>query len=145
MDSLSFLKKVGVFAGLSEKHLKGIAQLATERSFSPGQVIMTQGEPGIGLFIIMSGKVSVEKKDASGKVVERAENGPGDVVGEFSVLDGAPRSASVSSITDTKCLALASWEFKSFMQGNPEIAVDILPIILKKFRETNEALIALKE
>lgn len=64
-------------------------------------------------------------------------------MGEFSVLDGAKRTATVTATESTNCLVLASWEFNSFMKAHPEVALDILPIILKRFRETNNALIGI--
>jgi CRP-like cAMP-binding protein len=141
MSKENALAKVGLFANLEPKYIKGIAQICTERTFNTGEVLMRQGDDGIGLYIILSGKVKVEKADQSGKQVELASNGPGDIMGEFSVLDGAKRTATVTAVETTNCLVLASWEFNSFMKAHPEVALDILPIILKRFRETNDALI----
>lgn len=137
------LAKVSLFANLEPKYIKGIAQICTERTFNEGEVLMRQGDDGIGLYIILSGKVKVEKSDQTGKKVEQASNGPGDIMGEFSVLDGAKRTATVIATEKTNCLVLASWEFNSFMKAHPEVALDILPIILKRFRETNDALIGI--
>ncbi len=141
MDKLEALSKVGLFENLSQKSLKGIAGIATERSFKEGEALMKQGEDGIGLFIILTGKVRIEKTDSSGRTVEIAENGPGDIMGEMTVFDGAPRSASVVATMETICLVLASWEFNSFLKSHPEIAIDLLPIVVRRFRETNDALI----
>jgi CRP/FNR family cyclic AMP-dependent transcriptional regulator len=143
MDKEKALAKVGLFENLNPKFLRGIAGIATERSFMPGEYLMKQGERGIGLFIILAGKVRIEKDDTSGKRVEMAENGPGDIMGEMTVFDGAPRSASVVAITETNCLVLASWEFNSFLKTHPEAAIDLLPIVVKRFRETNDALTGL--
>ncbi|MEI6874505.1 MAG: cyclic nucleotide-binding domain-containing protein [Spirochaetota bacterium] len=143
MDKEKALAKVGLFENLNPKFLRGIAGIATERTFKPGEFLMKQGESGIGLFIILSGKVSIEKNDASGRRVELAENGPGDLMGEMTVFDGAPRSASVVAVVETVCLVLASWEFNSFLKAHPEAAIDLIPIIVKRFRETNDALTGL--
>lgn len=144
MDKEQALSKVSLFEKLAERHLKGIAQICTERVFQTGDYLMKQGESGIGLFIILSGKVKIEKTGLSGDKVEIAENGPGDIMGEMAVFDGAPRSASVVASEQTKCLVLASWEFNSFLKSHPEVAIDILPIVVKRFRETNEALTGLR-
>jgi CRP/FNR family transcriptional regulator, cyclic AMP receptor protein len=145
MDKEVVLSKVGLFEGVAPKHIKGIAAISTERNFPAGAYLTKQGESGIGLFIIAEGKVKVEKKDDSGRIVETSENGEGDVIGEMAVLDGAPRTASVVAAVDTKCLALTSWEFNAFMKTHPEVALDILPVIVKRFRETNEALLKAKK
>ncbi len=143
MDKEQALAKVGLFEGLNPKFLKGLASIATERSFKAGEYLMRQGESGIGLFILLSGKVRVEKADASGRSVELAENGPGDILGEMAVFDGSPRSASVAASEETACLVLASWEFNAFLKAHPEAALELLPIVVKRFRETNDALINL--
>jgi len=141
MNKEHALAKVSLFANLDPKYIKGIAQICTERTFQPGDQLIKQGEDGIGLYIILSGKVKVEKADPTGKQVELASNGPGDILGEMAVLDGAKRTATVVATEPTVCLVLASWEFMSFMKTHPEVAIDILPIVVKRFRETNDALI----
>jgi CRP-like cAMP-binding protein len=143
MDKEQALAKVALFEKLNPKFIRGIAGIATERTFKTGDYLMKQGESGIGLFIILSGRVRIEKSDASGKRVEIAENGPGDIMGEMTVFDGAPRSASVVALSDTVCLVLASWEFNSFLKAHPEVAIDLLPIVVQRFRETNDALTGL--
>ncbi|MCX7024415.1 MAG: cyclic nucleotide-binding domain-containing protein [Spirochaetes bacterium] len=144
MDRESALAKVGLFGKLNPKQLKSIAQICTERTFADGEYLMKQGESGIGLYLILSGKVKIEKTAPDGVKVEIAENGPGDILGEMAVIDGAPRSASVVATQETVCLLLASWEFNSFLKAHPEVAIDILPIVVAKFRETNDALIGLR-
>ncbi|MFP4331044.1 MAG: Crp/Fnr family transcriptional regulator [Spirochaetaceae bacterium] len=141
MDYIEILRKVPLFAHTSERFLRGLARSCQVRSFSSGAYLVEQGESGVGLFIITSGKVRVEKKGASGKPLVIAEHGPGDVIGEMSVIDGAPRSASVLALEETETLALASWSFNAFMESHPELALEILPVVVRRFRETNDKLI----
>lgn len=144
MDKEKLLSGITLFANIQPKHLKGIAQICTERNFKAGDVLIKQGEDGIGLFVLTSGRVKVEKTDPSGKMVEIASNSAGDILGEMAVLDGAPRTATVTATEDTAALVLASWEFNSFLKAHPEVAIDILPIVVKRFRETNDALIGIR-
>jgi len=144
MDKLDILSYVKLFESVNLKHLQGLADISTEKSFKAGEYLMKQGEDGIGLYIITKGRVMIEKTDAKGKVVEIAENTLGDVMGEMAVLDGSPRTASVKAVVDTTCLVLASWEFNAFMKAHPELALEILPVLMKRFRETNDALTGLK-
>jgi CRP-like cAMP-binding protein len=140
VENQEFLAQVPLFADLSKHHLKGLARACTERTYKADDVIVKQGNPGIGLFIIVSGTVVVQKTTEQGKRIEIATHGPGEVIGEMAVLDGAPRSADVIAKEETKVLILASWDFKSFMNTHPEVALEILPVIVRRFRETNEAL-----
>ena len=143
MDTIALLKKVTLFAGLSEKNLNRIAKLCKSRTFEAGQPLVRQGDEGIGLFIIEKGKVKVVKKTGDGKEMEIATHGPGEFIGEISVLDGSARTASVIAVEATACLLLASWDFTSLMKSRPQVALEILPVLVKRFRETNEKLLTL--
>lgn len=134
------LKAVSLFGTLSPRFLNGIAKACTERSFDTDAVIVKQGNPGVGLFVIVSGKVKIIKANESGERLELATHGAGEVIGEMSVLDGANRSADVVATEPTTCLVLSAWDFKSFMESHPEVALEILPVVVRRFRETNTAL-----
>jgi CRP/FNR family transcriptional regulator, cyclic AMP receptor protein len=139
------LEKVPLFSRLNKRFVKGLAEICSERVFKPGDALMKQGEEGIGLFIIVSGTVKVVKTGPDGATVEIAQNGPGDVMGELAVIDGYARTASVIAVEKTTCLCLASWEFNAFIKAHPEVAMEILPVVVKRFRETNASLMALRE
>ena len=143
MDAMESLSKVSLFAGLKERYVKLMAKACKERSFETGEYLVKQDDDGVGLFVITSGKVKVMKTTADGKEIDIATHGAGEFIGEFSVLDGAKRTANVVAIEKTECVLLASWDFNSIMETHPEIALDILPLVVKRFRETNEKLISL--
>jgi CRP/FNR family transcriptional regulator, cyclic AMP receptor protein len=145
MDRIALLKKVSLFSNLSEAHLSSIAEFCVERSFREGAIIIKQGNSGIGLYVICSGKVKIVKETAGGEKMDIAELGPGDFFGEMAVLDSAPRSADVIALEESKCLVLSAWDFNARMKVHPEIALEILPVVVKRFRETNERLLALSQ
>ena len=74
-----------------------------------------QGDEGVGLFIITSGKVEVRKKTDDGRELAIATHTTGEFIGEFSVLDGAKRTANVVALEKTECIVLVSWDFLSIM------------------------------
>jgi CRP-like cAMP-binding protein len=140
MENHEILKQAPLFASLSTRFLKGLGDSATRRTYNEGDLIVRQGNPGVGLFVITKGKVQVVKTDESGQRYEIATHGPGEVIGEMAVLDGAVRSADVVALEETECLVLASWAFNSFMESHPQVALEILPMVVTRFRETHEAL-----
>ncbi len=144
-DILKALKAVSLFQSLNDRLLSGLSKACTVREYSTDEAIVKQGNPGIGLFVIVSGRVKIVKTNERGKRLELATHGPGEVIGEFAVLDGAPRSADVVAVEDTTCLVLSSWDFKGFMESHPEVALHILPMVVQRFRETNEALTGMQE
>ncbi len=141
MENYDYIKRVPLFEGLQPRHLKALAKACTTRHYEAGDTIVRQGNPGVGLFIIVSGKVKIEKRADDGSTMNIAAHGPGEVVGEMSVLDGAVRTADVVAVEATECLVLASWAFNSFLKSHPKVALLILPVVVTRFRETNEALI----
>ena len=100
MERIALLKKVSLFSNLSEAHLDSIAEFCAERSFKEGDIVVKQGDSGIGLYIIGSGKMKIVKETAGGEKLDIAELGPGDFFGEMAVLDSAPRSADVIALED---------------------------------------------
>ncbi len=143
MDKEELLKNVDLFSGLKKKDLRSLVPSCVNRFFKGGETLVEQGESGRGLYIILTGKVKIIKQTVSGEELEVALLGPGDFFGEMSVLDDAPRSASVIAVDDTECLVLAAWDFNAKMKMNPEMALQVLPVVVKRFRETNDKLLAL--
>ncbi len=145
MDTVEALRKVSLFSELNERNLKLLAKSCKNRTFEVGEYLVKQNDDGIGLFVIMSGKVKVTKTTGDGSEIDIATHGPGDFIGELSVLDGAKRTASVVALEKTECALLTSWDFNAIMDTNPEIAVGILPVVVRRFRETNERLTSLSK
>ena len=143
MNETELLQRVSLFSGLKEKYLRSLLESCIKRRFLRGEALVRQGEPGRGLYVLLSGRVKVVKEIADGEELQVAALGPGDFFGEMAVLDGAPRSASVIASEDTEVLVLTLWEFKAKMKTHPEIALSILPVVVKRFRETNEQLLTL--
>ena len=140
MDKVDFLRGVNLFSMLEDTYLKQIAEYCAPRSYKKGETIIKQGAPGVGLFIISSGKVKIVKELMRGEKLEIATHGPGDFFGEIAVLDNATRSASVIAVEETECLVITAWDFKARMKAHPEIALELLPIVVQRFRETSEML-----
>ncbi|MBT3276250.1 MAG: cyclic nucleotide-binding domain-containing protein [Spirochaetales bacterium] len=143
MDKAKFLGKVSLFANLNDRNLNRLSRVCTLRTYRAGDFIVRQDDEGVGLFVIIRGKVKIVKKTDDGREIEIATHGSGEFIGELAVLDGAKRTASVIAAEESECLVLASWDFTSVLKANPKIALDILPVIVRRFRETNEQLLSL--
>lgn len=135
MGPVEFLKQVPLFEGLTEEEITEVALAAQEREFPKGAFIVTQGSPGLGFYLLVDGKVQVLRNR---KAV--AELGPGGFFGEMSLLDEAPRSASIVALEPAKCLVLGSWDFRLLLKKKPEIGIKMLEVMSKRLRETNEKL-----
>src|SRR6266571_508265 len=115
------LARVDLFSGLRKKELKDLATYCGERTFSPGSVLLSQGEQGLGLFILTKGTVRITRKNSpDGAEVVLGTAGVGDVIGEMALLDDLPCSccrygnSAVScavSCAATPMLGLTCWPF----------------------------------
>jgi CRP-like cAMP-binding protein len=122
-----------LFGGMAGDDLAAIADRALEVDFPADHVIARQGEIGTGFFVIVEGAVRVVRDGE-----ELAHLGPGDFFGELSVIDGLPRIAQVVTTTDTRCLALASWEFERLILDHPTIGLAILRGLSARLRSRTE-------
>lgn len=130
------LAHVGLFSGLDKKELRHIANNCQERRFSAGTVLMQQGDTGAGLFVLISGKVKITQTAASHDGTEDLGTaGPGEVLGEMSLLDDLPRSATVTAVEDTTALLLPIWDFRTSLRNSPEIAVKLLAALSHRLRK----------
>ena len=135
-----FLTRVEVFTNLSRRDLKALAKSCTEANYSSGEALCNQGERGITAFLIVSGSVRIENELEDGTVLAVAELKQGAMVGELSVVDGAERVATVRAVGEVQTLVLTQWSMIALLKSRPTIAAAMLPVIVKRFRETAEEL-----
>ena len=124
------LRRVPLFSRVKPKELKRLDRRMTERVFTEGDTITTQGESGIGFFVIEHGNATVS---IGGKIIRTL--GPGEHFGEVALIDSGPRSATVVATTDLRCRAMAAWEFKPFVEEHPEGAWALLETLVGRLRE----------
>lgn len=136
VDAEDTLRKVPLFANLQPKQLKSLAKWAVSRNFAPGQAIVTQGQLGLGLYCIQSGRVKITQKTGGGEREVR-EMGAGDSFGELSLLSDTPRSATVTAVEPTTCVLLDKPRFLAELRTYPDIALEILPVLVDRLLESD--------
>lgn len=121
------LRKIPLFDGVSDADLRRIGESARERRFDPGSAIVSAGEPGHGFYLILDGRLEVNK---DGRTIRTL--GPGDYFGELALIRETPRSATVVAKDPTTCLALTRWDFKGIVVANPSIAIRLLETVANR-------------
>ena len=109
---------------MSERDIKRLAEALKERAFSEGDAIVTQGEGGVGFFVIGEGTVEYS---VDGERV--GSGGPGDYFGELALIDDEPRSATVTAATEVTVYAMTRWDFRAFVDENAEIAAGLRQVM----------------
>jgi CRP/FNR family transcriptional regulator, cyclic AMP receptor protein len=133
-EVVSLLAKVPLFSDCSQRELLAIARGVKDVRHAAGTVIAREGDPGIGLFVIVSGEAEVS---IGGK--KKATLGPGEYFGEVALLDGGPRTATVTAKTDLELLGLTEWAFRGLMQEHPSIALKTLQQMAGRLRMATKA------
>jgi len=120
---------VPFFSGLDKKQLRAVTEGGRERSFRAGDKIVSEGDMGIGFYLVLEGKVEVRK---GAKVL--ATLSKGQFFGEMSLIDEERRSADVFAVEPTKCFLLTPWIFTGLVKKNPGIAMGMLKELAKRLR-----------
>ncbi len=135
MDIVELLETTPIFSELTQRDLKGLAQTARRRNYASGEIIVREGGSAVGCYIVASGEVEVVKGLGSLDQEEvLATLGPGDFFGEMAIIDDAPRSATVRAVKDTECIAITRWDFMAEVRTRPDIAIQMLPVLVKRIR-----------
>jgi CRP/FNR family cyclic AMP-dependent transcriptional regulator len=133
----AFLKRVPLFSGLGERQLEKVAAGSVRRSFARGRMVVAEGEPSSALYILLAGRAKVQRSDSEGKEVILAVLGSGECVGEMSLIDDAPRSASVITMESCEFMAINKETFLATLEENPQIALKIMKGLVKRLREAD--------
>jgi pyruvate,water dikinase len=128
-DPVAAVQRVQLFADLDRRQAEQIARLLKLRVFSKGDIVIVEGSGAAAFFLIDSGEATV-----SSKGVQLATLGPGDYFGEIALIDGGPRSATVTAATDLVCYGLTFWEFRPLVERNSAIAWKLLQALAKRLR-----------
>ena len=141
MEPGEAITKAPIFQRLSRGSLESVAKTAKVQRFGPGAILVTEGEDANAFFVIVKGKAEVVKGLPRDDAVVLETLGELDFFGEMALLDGFPRSASVKALTDCECIVLVRWDFLGLIRANPQVALDILPVLSQRLRTLEDKLL----
>jgi CRP/FNR family cyclic AMP-dependent transcriptional regulator len=127
------LRQVPLFADLTDKELRQVADLVREEHFREGEDIVVEGHSSGPLFLIVAGEATVLVHD-----VERGRYGPGDSLGEMSLIDRRPRAATVRARTDVTALAISSWDFLGVLEHSWPVTIKVLTQMSDRIRQLDQ-------
>src|SRR5258708_3445073 len=121
---------------------RGLFAKARTLSLRASQTVFLAGDAGDGCYQIEDGLLKANVVAVGGTERILAILGPGSIVGELSMIDGTPRSASVSALRDSKLSFISRATFEAFGQSNPELYRHVMILLARRLRDTNDALAA---
>jgi CRP/FNR family cyclic AMP-dependent transcriptional regulator len=133
----SILRGVPLFTGMTDRALEAIGDLVSERDFDADTDLVRQGDPGDSFLILRDGTASVLVDDRSVH-----ELGPGDFLGEISLIDGGPRTATVRATTPIHALVIGREDFATLLERHPSVRLELMMALTARIRRTERSPIA---
>jgi CRP/FNR family cyclic AMP-dependent transcriptional regulator len=133
-DRTELLRQVPLFADLERKELEEIAAAMKERTFRAGQEITTEGQHGVGFFVIQEGEATVSVRGEP-----RSSLGPGDYFGEIALIAESDRTATVTAAAELRCLGMTFWQFRPIVESNGTLAWRLLQALARRLHAAEVA------
>lgn len=133
-----FLSTVPLFRSLGQAEVAAFAQMAREKSYPKGSVILFEDDPGDSLFVVRDGRVKVVLVAEDGREVILGILGVGEHFGELSLIDDQPRSAHVVAMEESSLLVLRREDFRRRVEQNPAVAWALLIELSRRLRRADD-------
>jgi CRP/FNR family cyclic AMP-dependent transcriptional regulator len=130
------LESLDLFRDLSRRERAQIADVLVEEEVPTGRPLTREGQDGGTAYVIVDGTAEVTRGDTT-----LATLGPGDVVGELSLLDHQPRSATVTATSDLKVLAITHTDLAKILCAVPDLAFGLLSVLARRVRELDSKVV----
>ncbi len=134
------VRSVPVFADLDDETYAAVRGAMVSTSVRRGEVLFREGEPGDRFWVIAAGKVKLGHAAPDGRESLLAVLGPGEIVGELSVYDPGPRTATATVLAPSTFLELEHTKFLELLQQHPGLSRQLLRSLAQRLRKTNAAL-----
>jgi signal transduction histidine kinase len=136
-----FIRRLPLFADLTLDDVSALCRSSSRMTYEPGATIVDEGAAGDSLYVILSGEVEVTKKDGDGGEIVLAVRGAGEVLGEMSLLQQSPRTATIRAVRRTEAMEIGPLAFRSLLEGSPGTAATILRTMASRLRSTEASLV----
>jgi len=134
------LEKILLCEKLEKDDMRELADFAVIRSFPKNTILITEGDEGDSLYVVLTGKVKTFLMNEDGKEMILNYHGPHEYFGEIAMLDERPRSASVITVEPSKFAIISKSRFWSLLENHPEISFKIIRMQAMRLRELTEKL-----
>jgi len=133
-DLAAVLGKAALLSNLTPAELNLLAARTVRKSFAPGELLFSEGDPCHGLHIIARGRVRIFKSSQGGREQVLAVNTPGESIAELPVFDGGPYPASAVAIEDAQIAFISRRDFQAYCMEHPEVALKVLAVVGARLR-----------
>jgi CRP-like cAMP-binding protein len=137
-DKLSLLRSHPLFRDLPPAVIEHLGSYMKTRRVARGTTIFAKGDPGSGLMGVLAGAVKVSVASADGKDIVLNVFREGDIFGEIALLDGRPRTADATAMSDCELIVIERRDFVPFLSSQPDVMLKFIEILCSRLRRTSE-------
>jgi CRP/FNR family cyclic AMP-dependent transcriptional regulator len=135
---LTMLRRYPLFRGLPLEHIERLSTYASTRAYARGATIFTKGDPGTSLFAVCSGTIRIAVPSPDGRDAVFNLIGEGEIFGEIALLDGKPRTADATAMTDCELMLIDRRDFVGVLESQPETALKLIEVLCARVRKTSQ-------
>jgi CRP/FNR family cyclic AMP-dependent transcriptional regulator len=133
-SAVDALAATDLFGSLSKRSMAKVAARAKVVQHAAGKELTTEGDGGVAFHLITEGTASVSVRGTGRRTL-----GPGEYFGEIALIDGKPRSATVTAQTPLTTLSLVAWEFAPLLDEEPDVTKGLLLVLCGRLRSAEQA------
>src|SRR5712692_6130939 len=137
-DKLAILRRHSLFGKLSSAAIEHLGSYMKRRSLPRGSTIFAKGDPGSGLMGLLAGSVKISVPSADGRDIVLNIMHEGEIFGEIALLDGHPRTADATAMTDCELMVIERRDFVPFLRSQPDLTMQIIETLCSRLRRTTE-------
>jgi CRP/FNR family transcriptional regulator, cyclic AMP receptor protein len=137
-DKLALLRNHSLFGQLPPAVIEHLGSYMRRRTLPRGSAIFAKGDPGSGLMGVLSGSVKISVPSADGRDIVLNIIHEGEIFGEIALLDGHPRTADATAMTDCELMVIERRDFIPFLRSQPDLTMQIMEILCARLRRTSE-------
>lgn len=140
---ISAASRVSIFSKLAARDVEELSKLITTKEYAPDTAVFFQGDPSDALYMVFSGSVKVAETSTEGHEKILDILGPGEIFGELAMLDGQPRSATVTTCEPTELGSISHNHFRQFAAAHPDVIWKVVSALCERIRKTSAAMVEL--
>jgi CRP/FNR family transcriptional regulator, cyclic AMP receptor protein len=132
------LRRAPLFAALDDEQAAELRGSMAEVTLARGDTLFHEGDPGDRLYVVTEGKVKLQRTSPDGRENMLAVLGAGELIGELSLFDPGPRTATAIAVTEVRLLGLGHADLQPWLRVRPEVGAALLRAVARRLRHTND-------
>lgn len=132
------LREATIFESLDDAQIDQLTAIAVRKRYEPRDIVLRKGDPALQLFVIGTGRLKAISEAGEGRQAGLSIMGPGEVFGEIALLDGEPRSATITALERCELYIIGRNDFLHFLERSPKAAIELLRVLARRVRRLSE-------